>query len=111
TVEQDVGERRLVSLFPRLLLGTLEMRTGAVEVVDVAEPLAELENDARVDRRRRAALLERQRPHRRLLVEAVAEEQVGTYTCAQRRRDEARIGVRNARQQCQRGAGGRRRLR
>ena len=51
-VEQDVPERRLVALVARLLLGLAEPRARAVEVVDVAEPLPELEDDAAVDRRR-----------------------------------------------------------
>ena len=110
-VEQDVGERRLVALLARLLLGPLEMRTRAVEIVDVAEPLPELEDDARVDRRRWAALLERERAHRRLPVEAVPEEEVGTYARAQRRRDEAGVGVRNVFEQRERLPRGRRRLR
>ena len=110
-IEQDVGERRLVALLARLLLRLLEAGSGAVEIVDVAKPLAELENDARVDCRRWAALLERKRPHRRLLVEAVAEEEVGTHARAQRRRDEAGIGVRNALEQRQRLPRGGRRLR
>ena len=87
------------------------LRTRAVEIVDVAKPLAELEDDARVDCRRWAALLERERPHRSLLVEAVAEEEVGTHARAQRRRDEAGIGVRNALEQRQRLPRGGRRLR
>ena len=91
-IEQDVGERRLVTLLSRLPLCVLEARTRAVEIVDVAKPLAELEDDARVDCR----------PHRCLLVEAVAEEEVGTHTRAQRRCDEAGIGVRNALEQRQR---------
>ena len=110
-IEQDVGERRLVALLVRLLLRLLEVRTRAVEVVDVAKPLAELEDDARVDCRRWVALLERERPHRRLPVEAVAEEEVGTHARAQRRRDEAGIGVRNALEQRQRLPRGGRRLR
>ncbi len=89
----------------------LEVGTRAVEIVDVAKPLAELEDDTRVDCRRWAALLERECPHRSLLVEAVAEEKVGTHARAQRRRDEAGIGVRNALEQRQRLPRGGRRLR
>src|SRR5207248_7127701 len=90
------------ALLTRLLLGLRERSTRAVEIVDVAKPLAELENDARVDRRRRVALLERERLHRRRPVEAGAEEEVGTHARAQRRRDEAGVGVRNELEQRQR---------
>ena len=92
-VEQDVGERRLVALVARRLLGCGEPRPRAVEVVDVAQPLAELEDDPRVDRRRRRLALEAAGPLGRLRVEALAEEEVGPHPRAERRRDEARLGL------------------
>ena len=85
-VEQDVGERRLVALVERRTLRKLEIAASAGEVVDVAEPLAELERDARVNggRRRRCFELELERTCRRLAVETVAEEEVGAHSCRQR---------------------------
>ena len=110
-IEQDVGERRLVALLVRLLLRLLEARTRAVEIVDVAKPLAELEDDARVDCRRGPLSSSASARIAVSCVEAVAEEEVGTHARAQRRRDEAGIGLRNALEQRQRLARRGRRLR
>ncbi len=52
-VQEDVAERRVVTLVACLLLGFVEFRSCTVQVVDVPKPLAELEHDAAVDRRRR----------------------------------------------------------
>ena len=77
-VEQNVGERRLVALVERRTLRKLEVAASAGEVVDVAEPLAELERDARVDRHGgRRGSFELERALRPLAVETVAEEEVG----------------------------------
>ena len=54
-VEEDVGERRLVALVQRGVLRQVELPARAVEVVDIPQPLAELEDDARVHLRRRRA--------------------------------------------------------
>ena len=90
-VEEDVRERGLVPLRGRLPLGFSQTRTRAVEVVDVAAPLAELEHEPRVDRGRRRDLVEPARTVRRLRVEALAEEEVGADPGAERLADESRL--------------------
>ena len=64
------------------------MEARAVEVVDIPQPLAELEDDARVDGCRRRERLELERALRGCPVEPVAEEEVGTHAGAERERDE-----------------------
>ena len=105
-VEQNVGERRLVALVERRTLRKLEIAASAGEVVDVAEPLAELERDPRVDgrRRRRCVELELERPCRRLAVETVAEEEVGAHSCRQRSCDQRRVCIRVSPQDLERPA-------
>ena len=78
----------LVALVDGGILGELEVQARAVEVVDIAKPLAELEDDARVDGCRRRGRLELERALRGCPVEPVAEEEVGAHTGAERERDE-----------------------
>ncbi len=61
-IEQDVGQRRIVPLVARRLLGLGEPRPRAVQVVDVPQPLPELEDEPRVDRRGRGLALEAAAP-------------------------------------------------
>ena len=92
-VQEDVAERRVVALVARLLLGFVESRARAVEVVDVAEPLAQLEHDPAVDRhrQRRRRQLQRLCALCRRRVVPVPEEELGTHTCTERRGGERRL--------------------
>ena len=65
-----------------------EVAARAVEVVDIAQPLPELEDDARVDGRRRRERLELERALGGCPVEPVAEEEVGAHASAECQRDE-----------------------
>ena len=92
-VQQDVPERRFIALVAGLLLGIGETRSSAVEVVDVAQPLPKLEDDAVVDgdRRRRPGRFEPVRALGRLRIEPAAEEQVRAHPRCERRRGECRL--------------------
>ena len=109
-VEQDVRERGLVALVPRCLLGLHEMGSRTVEVVDIPEPLTELEDDPLVGGGRGSIALELECPPGGVGVEPLAEEEVGSHAGAQGGRDEARLGVGQAVEQCKRGARGGSRL-
>ena len=87
-VEEDVEERRLVALVHGGVLGKFEVAARAVEVVDIAQPLPELEDDARVDGGRRRERLELERALGGSPVEPVAEEKVGANPSAESQRDE-----------------------
>jgi len=76
-VQQDVGERGAVARVLRLPFGVGESPPRPVEVVHVAQPLAELEHHAPIDGRGRRALLECERALRSLDVQALSQEEIG----------------------------------
>ena len=92
-VEQDVRQRRVVALVARSLLCLLEVGSRASEVVDVTEPLAQLEDDPLVRSSGGSLPFEGERPLGGLPVEAFAEEEIGPHPGAQGRSEEARLGI------------------
>ena len=92
-VEQDVDEGGVVALVLRGLLRFAEPPPRPIEVVDVAEPLAELVHDAVVDCGRRSRTLEYKRALCSELVVAVADEEVDPHQVREREREEARVSV------------------
>ena len=93
-VQQDVPERCFVALVAGLLLGFAEVRSRTVEVVDVAQPLSQLEHDAAVDGdRQRGRRVERVRAFGCIRIEAAAEEEIRADPRSERRRSERRLLV------------------
>ena len=92
-VEQDVDEGGLVAFLVGCVFSLGKLQPCAVELVDVAQPLAELERHPVVDCRRLRRCLELERPLRSLPVEAVTREQIRAHEACERERADSRVGA------------------
>ena len=90
----------------RRLLRLRLLGLSAVEVVDVAKPLAELEDDALVRGGGGRRTFEGECPFGRLRVEALAQEETCPHLGAEHRRDQAGLCAGKTVEQRECGAGG-----